>query len=114
MLTIDALRQYGANTQEGLSRCMNNEAFYLRVVGMSLDDPNFEKLSSAIEKDDRKEAFEAAHALKGVLGNLALTPAYDLAAEVTELLRSSEEADYPSYLDRILEQRDTLLALRDS
>ena len=55
MLTIDALRQYGANTKEGLSRCMNNEAFYLRVVGMSLDDPNFEKLSSAIEKDDRKE-----------------------------------------------------------
>ena len=30
MLTVAALREFGANTEEGLSRCMNNEAFYLR------------------------------------------------------------------------------------
>ena len=32
MLTIDSLRRFGANTEEGLSRCMDNEDFYLRLV----------------------------------------------------------------------------------
>lgn len=114
MLTIDALRQYGANVPEGLGRCMNNESFYLRVVNMSLDDANFEKLTAAVEKNDRKEAFEAAHALKGVFGNLALTPIFEPASELTELLRGGEDVDMKAYLDRIIQKRDALISLRDS
>ena len=63
MLTIDSLRRFGANTQEGLSRCMNNEAFYLRLVNMALDDAGFEKLSSAglsYSKPNRRLPFSAA------------------------------------------------------
>ena len=76
MLSIKALREYGANVDEAVKRCMNNEAFYLRMVKMAAADKNFEK-----------GAFEAAHALKGVLGNLALTPVLEPAVQLTELLR---------------------------
>jgi HPt (histidine-containing phosphotransfer) domain-containing protein len=113
MLTIETLRQLGANTQEGLGRCMNNEAFYLRLVNMALDEPNYGKLEEAVKNGDKKAAFEAAHALKGVLGNLSLTPLFEAASEMTELLRAGEDADYPALLARILEQRDALLAERD-
>ena len=113
MLTIDALRRFGADTQDALGRCMNNEAFYLRLVRMALADPAFDALASAIEKNDRQAAFHAAHSLKGILGNLALTPIYQPASELTELLRSGGEADGRAYLERILQQRDTLLALED-
>ena len=71
MLTVDALRACGANTQEGLGRCMNNEAFYIRLVNMALDDASFQKLSDAVAAGDKKAGFEAAHSLKGVLGNLS-------------------------------------------
>ena len=27
MLTMDALRRFGANTEEGLGRCLNDEGF---------------------------------------------------------------------------------------
>lgn len=111
MLTIDALREFGANIDEGLGRCMNNEAFYLRLVNMAAVDPGFDRLAEAVAKDDRTAAFEAAHALKGVLGNLALTPIYAPASEMTELLRAGSEADYPALLAGILEQRDKLKAL---
>ena len=111
MFTIDELRRYGANTAEGLARCMNNESFYLRIVGMSLDDPNFEKLAAAVGKNDKKEAFEAAHALKGVLGNVALTPLYEPVSEMTELLRKGEDTDYDPYLQTMWEQRKKLLEL---
>ena len=48
MLTIDVLKEYGANTEEGLGRCFNNVDFYLRLVGMALDDPNFQNLKTAM------------------------------------------------------------------
>lgn len=112
MLTVDALRACGANTQEGLGRCMNNEAFYIRLVNMALDDASFQKLSDAVAAGDKKAGFEAAHSLKGVLGNLALTPIYAPVAEMTELLRAAADADYQNYLDRILAARDQMIALR--
>jgi HPt (histidine-containing phosphotransfer) domain-containing protein len=113
MLTIDALRQFGANIQDGLSRCMNNEAFYLRLVNMALDDASFEKLSEAVKSGDKKAAFEAVHALKGVMANLALTPLFDVLSEMTELLRVGADADYPAFLERLLQQRAMLTALRE-
>ena len=67
-MTIDALRACGVNVEEGLGRCMNNEAFYLRLTGMALADGNFDKLAQAVEKGNYKEAFEAAHALHEQMG----------------------------------------------
>lgn len=87
MLSIDALNAYGADTAEGLARCMNNEPFYIRVVGMALADKNFEALRAGFAADDARAAFEAAHALKGSIGNVALTPIYAPVCALTELLR---------------------------
>lgn len=114
MLTIDALRQAGVNTQDGLSRLMNNEAFYLRLVNMALDDGSFDKLASAVSDGDRKAAFEAAHALKGVMGNLSLTPLYEKVSEITELLRADKDADYELLVQQVLRQRDELIRLRET
>ena len=45
------------------------------------------------EAGDKAAAFEMAHALKGVLGNLALTPIYKPLSEMTELLRAGKDPD---------------------
>ena len=112
MLTMDALRQFGADVQDGLARCINDESFYLEMVNMVLDDGSFDALSAAVGAGDRKAAFQAAHALKGILANVSLTPIYTEVAELTELLRQDKDGDYPGYLERILRLRNTLLALR--
>lgn len=111
MLTIEELKTFGANTDEGLGRCLNNEAFYLRLVAKSLEDPNFDCLSRTVADGDVDGAFEAAHALKGVLANLALTPIAAVTSELTELLRSKTPADYQSYVDRITGMYEQLKAL---
>ena len=59
MITIDALKALGANTDEGLARCMNNEAFYLRMVGMALADEGYEKLDEAVRRGDLNEGCPA-------------------------------------------------------
>ncbi len=112
MLTLEGLRTYGANVQEGLGRCMNNEGFYLRLVGMALADPHFAELQNAVAAGDLKKGFEAAHALKGVLGNLSLTPLYNPVSEITELLRSGTQMDYTPYLQTINEKYQALVAMQ--
>jgi len=93
MLTIDNLKEYGANVEEGLGRCLNNEAFYLRLMGMALADANFARLETALADQDAKGTFDAAHALKGSLSNLALTPLAEPASRLTEIFRGAESFD---------------------
>lgn len=107
-MTIDMLKAYGANTQEGLTRCMNNEAFYLRMVKMVPGDSNFQRLYDAIGAGDLAEAFDAAHALKGSTGNLALTPLYTPVSEITELLRARTETDYAPLVQAIQDANEKL------
>ncbi len=111
MFTLETLREFGADTAKGMERCMNNEAFYLRLVRMAAEEPGFEKLRAAVEGGDLASAFEAAHALKGVLGNLSLTPLYELTSEMTELLRAGADADYGARLEEILRRRAQLRSL---
>lgn len=111
MLSIDTLKDFGANVSEGLDRCLNNEAFYLRLVKTAANDQNFERLEEAARKGDLPAAFEAAHALKGVMANLSLTPILTPVSEMTELLRAGKEMDYGSYLKQIDDARKDLLSL---
>ena len=111
MLTVAALKEFGANTEEGLSRCMNNEAFYLKMVSRAAPDPSFDSLKAAVEEGNLERGFELAHALKGVSANLELTPICRPVTEITELLRSRTQADYAPLLNEIISRRDELLAM---
>ncbi|MBE5997752.1 MAG: Hpt domain-containing protein [Lachnospiraceae bacterium] len=111
MLTIDTLKEFGADTADGLTRCMNNTDFYLRLVRMALKDQGFEKLSRAVGENDFDAAFEAAHALKGILTNLSLTPISEPTIAITEHLRAKEQMDYKPLVDQILAKKAELEAL---
>lgn len=111
MITIEKLQEFGVDTKEGLTRCMNMEAFYFKMIKMGLSDSHFDSLGDSIATGNIEEAFEAAHALKGVIGNLALTPIYEPLAEMTEMLRAKKEADYATMYKPIKEMRDKLLAM---
>ena len=113
MLTIEKLKEYGANVEEGLQRCMGNEDFYIKMVNMMLADNSIDKLKEAIAENDLDTAFEAAHALKGVAANLSLTPISDPAVEITELLRNRTEMDYSELVAKICEQKEKLASLAE-
>ena len=111
MLNIEKLKLFGANTEEGLQRCMNNEAFYLKLVNRFMESNDFPKLKESINNNDLEEGFKAAHALKGVLGNLSLTPLYNIISEMTELLRNKVARDYSDFIAKYEEQYAYLLSL---
>lgn len=112
-MTLESLKAYGANTAEGLARCLNNEAFYLKMVNLALADRNFDELRRAMDAGEAHAAFEAAHALKGSIGNVALTPIYQPACALTELLRGADALPDGggALLTEIMAQREKALKL---
>ncbi|MBQ7246809.1 MAG: Hpt domain-containing protein [Lachnospiraceae bacterium] len=108
MLTVDALREYGADVDTGLARCLNNEAFYLRMVSMTVPDTKLDELEAAIAAKDLDRGFELAHAMKGMYSNLALTPILNPVNEMTELLRARTDTDYSKLLAEAKLQKEML------
>ncbi len=113
MLTVEKLKEFGVDTDEGLNRCMNMEAFYFKMIKMGLANEYFDKLEGELKNADIAAAFESAHALKGVVGNLAISPIYKPLSDITEKLRAKESADYVALYAPVKELRDKLLALCD-
>ena len=111
MITLESLKEYGADTEKGLKMCMGNEALYLRLVGSVPEEPRFSDLINALNAKDLDAAFDAAHALKGALGNLSLTPAYEKASVITEHLRERTDMDYSVLLKELIDERDRLAKL---
>ena len=112
-MTLDALRAYGAHTDEGMVRCLNDESFYLEMVALALADGHFEILRSAMDAGDARTAFAAAHSLKGAIGNVALTPIYEPVCKLTELLRGRDEPveGAAELVEQILAAREKALSL---
>lgn len=111
MLTVEGLRQWGANVEEGLARCMNNEDFYLKLVAMAAADDQLGNLAEALSAKDLDCAFGLAHALKGMYGNLSLTPVFAPINEMTELLRARTDTDYSALIEEAVRQKAALDAM---
>ena len=86
------LEATGVDIEDALSRFMNNEALMIRMLLRFAEDKNFSRLRQAMEEKDVSGAFEAAHALKGLTGNLSLKELYRQTGILTEDLRRGDLA----------------------
>lgn len=100
-MTLEQLKSFGCNVDEGLQRCMNNEAFYLMLINKFLGSTDLSKLEVALKENDLETAFREGHSLKGVCGNLSLTPLYNVLVEMVEPLRAKKEMDYLPLFDKL-------------
>ncbi len=108
MITIDNLREYGADVNEGVKRCLDDEGFYIDLVKSVIPDERIPELEKHIAAKDFDKAFEVAHALKGMYGNISLTPIYQPICQITELLREKKDVDYSGYLAKAKAEKKRL------
>lgn len=116
MTIQECYQKLGGNYAE-MSARLPSPKLIERFVGKFLDDKSFDTLCQQMEAGDRALAFQAAHTLKGVCGNLSFTRLFDSASRLTEVLRSETDEipaaaaglmeevrrDYQSTLDAIQE-----------
>lgn len=78
---------------EGTKKRLYTDELILRLVLKFLSDPNYDRLSRALERGDYEDAFEAVHTLKGVSQNLGFLRLASSASGLTELLRGKKEEE---------------------
>lgn len=87
---IEALEACGIDTKEGIDRFMKQEALFLKFLLRFLEEPDMKKIQEAYQKGDVQECFTAAHSLKSLVGNLAITSLYEPIKPFVETLRAGE------------------------
>ncbi len=81
---------WGADVAKARVRLLEDDELYVCCLKDFAADRNFELLKAAVREQNWKEAFELAHAIKGVAANLGLTPIFNISSQITEPLRAGE------------------------
>ena len=86
MTIEECYQQMGGNINQVMSR-LPSQKLVEKFVVKFLDDLSFSTLCEEMEKENRQEAFRAAHTLKGVCANLSFDRLQNSASRLTEVLR---------------------------
>ncbi len=101
------LEENGVDVDATLKRFMGKDALFMKFIVKFADDENCNGIRVELEKQDIHAAFERAHSLKGVAGNLGITPVYDLAAQISDLLRGKQQVEEVD-MDQVMEAQTQL------
>ncbi len=80
---------------------MMNDSLIERMLTKFMSNNVFEQIINSYEQKDFRNLFAAAHSFKGVTGNLALTPLYEISSNITELTRKSDDVDISKEIQQL-------------
>lgn len=104
---LDKLVSLGCDADGALRRFVNNEEMYRSFVHRVLDDPSFDALKKHLDEGNVEQAFESAHVIKGIVGNVGFTPMFVLVNAIVEPLRRGQMTGMKPLCDRLLVMRDS-------
>lgn len=110
MSMLDELKDLGVNIEDALQRFMNNSALYEKMLGKLVNNVRDIKVLPSIEAGDYGAAADAAHTLKGVMGNLSITPLYKGYTQIVNLLRDNNPEEAKKILVDMLPAQEEIIA----
>ena len=106
----EKLSAYGIDYAEAMERLDGNADFYKQLAMKYLDNDQCESLVAAMGAEDYDEANKAAHALKGVAGNLSFANLFKAATAVNNALSQGEYQAAAELLPDVTDANDKVLA----
>lgn len=100
----ERLEEAGINYGDGLKRFVNKTSMYENYLKKFLNDTHYNDMLEAIEKSDVKDAFEMAHALKGVVGTLGMDDFFQKMVPLVNLFRDGQMQGYEELLGSVTEE----------
>lgn len=94
----------GIDVQAGIQRFSGNKALYEKYLYEFFENEYFDRLEKALLEEKKEEAFQSAHALKGIAGNLSIQSFYDAICPLVEALRG--EPDFQTAKKQMKEVRE--------
>ena len=102
MAMLEELRDLGVEVDEGLERVMGDDSLYEMMLGMFLDSIRDNPVAIGdFDGNDLDTLIKRIHVLKGITGNLAITPLFDGYTESLTLLRGNQPKEAKAVFARI-------------
>ena len=105
----EKMQNYGIDIEETMERFVDDEDLYIECLHEYIDNPDFEKLGEAIRGQDYAKAFDRAHTLKGVAGNMGLTTLFNVLCSIVEPLRVHDYTNLDEEYSEVLKERDRVI-----
>lgn len=110
MSLLDNLQTLGADVQDGLNRFVRNAALYEKMLKKFPGAAEGLPVLPHFEAGDLDTALANAHTLKGMTGNLSLTPLYQAYTEIVSLLREGKPEQAKALLVEILPVQERIIS----
>lgn len=108
------LSQAGIDYEEGLHRFNNKAELYEKFLIRFPEDQSYPQLLAAMESQDVEKAFQAAHALKGVTGNLSIQDLHNALIPLVEELRQGNFDRAPELFKPVQELYSQIVEILES
>ena len=92
-----------------MQRFSGDEKLYMALLNSFKDDPTMDELENAIARKEWNEAFTAAHALKGLAGNMGFVPLFHETGELVMFIREGTISEIDISLKRVRNRYDDIL-----
>lgn len=96
-----ALSLRATDVPGAVKRLSGDEGLYAQCLRMFLADPTVTSLNGAVKTCAWDDAFTAAHALKGVAGNMGFIPLMHAASELVILIRGGRLNEIAGSLEQV-------------
>lgn len=92
------LTEAGINVDTALKRFLDDEEMYFEFLNSFVEDTLMSRLKQAVQNGSVDDAFEAAHALKGLCANLSIDSMSKMIVPMVEILRDRRWRAYRKIL----------------
>jgi len=110
MSLLDDLQGFGVDVQDGLKRFVNKAALYEKMLKKFPAAAEELPVANAFTSGDLEQALANAHTLKGMTGNLSLTPLYEAYTDIVALLREGKPNEAQALLLKILPLQEQIIS----
>ncbi|MGN0331132.1 MAG: hypothetical protein ACI4D5_07805 [Kineothrix sp.] len=107
---IYELQELGADIEDGIQRFIGNVSMYERMLRKFPPAFRQVKVLEPLRADSLEEALISAHTLKGMTGNLSLTPLFLAYSDIVTLLREGSPQEAGRILEDILPVQERFLS----
>lgn len=100
---LEELKELGVDVEEGLERVLDDEPLYETMLGMYIDKVNDNPIAMEdFDADSLDVLISRVHILKGLTGNLAMTPLFTGYLQALDLLRTGRPKEAAREYERLL------------
>ena len=110
-----ALRMRDTDLQGAMRRLGGDEDLYIDCLRLFLEDPTMAQFNEALDNRDWDGAFTAAHAMKGLAGNMGFVPLMHSTGQLIIVIRAGRMHEIGDCMARVNSSyRDISDAIRGS